>query len=81
MAKNPKKIRMEMRKNRAKPPRQKAWGETGDGGDSHAKAAAEQARVRNRGEMSRKRTVVWTRPSPNPTFRQSMKKCACPVAC
>lgn len=58
MGENRKKIRMEMRKNRAKPPRNKAWGDTADGGDSHAKAGGEQARVRNRGEMSRKRTVM-----------------------
>jgi len=58
MAKNRKKIRMEMRKNRAKPPRNKAWGDTTDGGDSHATAGGEQARVRNRGDQSRKRTVL-----------------------
>lgn len=58
MGENRKKIRMDMRKNRAKPPRNKAWDDTADGGDSHAKAGGEQARVRNRGEMSRKRTVM-----------------------
>ena len=58
MGKNRKKIRVDMRKNRAKPPRNKTWDDTAEGADRNAKASAEQARVRNRGELSRKRTLL-----------------------
>jgi ribosome biogenesis GTPase len=46
-----KKVRVDLRKNRSKPPRKRAW--SADGDDTPA-----QERVRAKGELSRKRTII-----------------------
>jgi ribosome biogenesis GTPase len=53
-----KKKRIELRKNRSKPPRQKHWTRSfAENGDAHD-AAPGQERVRAKGELSRKRTII-----------------------
>jgi ribosome biogenesis GTPase len=51
-----KKVRVELRKNRSKPPRRRAWDRLLDGPEAEAAPANE--RVRARGELSRKRTII-----------------------
>ena len=58
MTKESKKIRLEMRKNRTKPPRNRLWSDSPESADKISAAGAEQARIRNKGDQSRKRTVV-----------------------
>jgi ribosome biogenesis GTPase len=60
-----KKIRVELRKNRSKPPRQRRWtrGFHEHGFDEEATLA--QERVRAKGELSRKRTIVHDTGSPS----------------
>jgi ribosome biogenesis GTPase len=51
-----KKVRVDLRKNRSKPPRQRDWTRSfQEAGDSTAPA---QERVRAKGELSRKRTII-----------------------
>lgn len=52
-----KKIRVELRKNRSKPPRQQGW-TRGFKGDLADDESASQERVRAKGSLSRKRTII-----------------------
>src|SRR5688500_10906413 len=47
-----KKIRVDLRKNRSKPPRQRDWNQAGD--DQHRSGE----RVRAKGDLSRRRTII-----------------------
>jgi ribosome biogenesis GTPase len=51
-----KKIRVELRKNRQKPPRQRGWTRSFQGPEDDTTPA--QERVRAKGELSRKRTII-----------------------
>src|SRR5882672_4075938 len=53
-----KKVRVDLRKNRSKPPRQRDWtrGFQEHGGDDDAGVG--QERVRAKGDLSRKRTII-----------------------
>jgi ribosome biogenesis GTPase len=53
-----KKIRVELRKNRSKPPRQRNWTGALQGDGAEADAAPARERVRAKGELSRKRTII-----------------------
>jgi ribosome biogenesis GTPase / thiamine phosphate phosphatase len=54
-----KKIRVDLRKNRSKPPRQKGWTRTFEADDQHAaEALPTQERVRAKGDLSRRRTII-----------------------
>jgi ribosome biogenesis GTPase len=53
-----KKIRVEFRKNRSHPPRPRDWTRGLQGEDTEQDAIDHQERVRARGELSRKRTIV-----------------------
>jgi ribosome biogenesis GTPase len=57
MAKN-KKIRVDMRKNRSKPPRQRDWTRGFQEHGYAEEATASNERVRAKGDLSRKRTIV-----------------------
>ena len=57
MAKN-KKIRVDMRKNRSKPPRQRDWTRGFQEHGYSEEATASNERVRAKGDLSRKRTIV-----------------------
>jgi ribosome biogenesis GTPase len=52
-----KKVRVDLRKNRSKPPRKRDWSADGDDGPG-------QERVRAKGDLSRKRTIIQTETSP-----------------
>jgi ribosome biogenesis GTPase len=53
-----KKIRVELRKNRSKPPRQRDWTRGFQKGDVADDASVAGERVRAKGDLSRKRTIV-----------------------
>jgi ribosome biogenesis GTPase len=53
-----KKIRVDLRKNRSKPPRQRGWTRTFQDQDAAHDAAPGQERVRAKGDLSRKRTII-----------------------
>jgi ribosome biogenesis GTPase len=54
-----KKIRVDLRKNRSKPPRQKGWTRTFQAEDQQAAdASPPQERVRAKGDLSRRRTII-----------------------
>jgi ribosome biogenesis GTPase len=53
-----KKIRVELRKNRSKPPRQRDWTRGFQKGDAAEDATVGGERVRAKGDLSRKRTIV-----------------------
>jgi ribosome biogenesis GTPase len=52
-----KKIRVDLRKNRAKPPRERDWKRKFQGGEA-VEDAQSQERVRAKGELSRRRTII-----------------------
>jgi ribosome biogenesis GTPase len=53
-----KKVRVDLRKNRSKPPRQRHWTRSFEGPQANDDAVPSQERVRARGELSRKRTII-----------------------
>jgi ribosome biogenesis GTPase len=53
-----KKVRVELRKNRSKPPRQRDWTRSFQGQGDADETAPAQERVRAKGELSRKRTII-----------------------
>ncbi len=53
-----KKVRVELRKNRAKPPRQRDWTRAYQEHGSHDDRHVGQERVRAKGELSRRRTII-----------------------
>jgi ribosome biogenesis GTPase len=58
-----KKIRVDLRKNRSKPPRQKGWTRTFHADDPGDDAAPTQERVRAKGDLSRRRTIIQEEPA------------------
>jgi ribosome biogenesis GTPase len=53
-----KKIRVDLRKNRSKPPRQKGWTRTFHADDQTDDTTPTQERVRAKGDLSRRRTII-----------------------
>jgi ribosome biogenesis GTPase len=53
-----KKIRVELRKNRSKPPREKGWTRQFQAGSTESDDHVERERVIAKGELSRKRTII-----------------------
>src|SRR5438094_8444276 len=53
-----KKVRVEMRKNRSKPPRPRDWTRSFQQHGDHGDATLSQERVRAKGDLSRKRTII-----------------------
>jgi ribosome biogenesis GTPase len=76
-----KKIRVELRKNRSKPPRDKRWTkEFQDHGFAEDTLPTEE-RVRAKGELSRKRTIVAMENTPSGDPEQPLLPAADPNAC
>ncbi|VTS00879.1 ribosome small subunit-dependent GTPase A [Tuwongella immobilis] len=55
---NKKKVRVELRKNRTRPPRPKGWTRDYSGGEFNEDAIVNDERVRSKGELSRHRTII-----------------------
>src|SRR3954447_13612250 len=53
-----KKVRVDLRKNRAKPPRQRQWTRGFQEHDNAFDATPPDERVRAKGELSRRRTII-----------------------
>jgi ribosome biogenesis GTPase len=60
-----KKIRVELRKNRSKPPRKRGWTRTFRADDQADDATPTQERVRAKGELSRRRTIIQEEAGPD----------------
>src|SRR5207248_1535647 len=57
-----KKVRVDLRKNRSKPPRQRDWTRQFEGPDFEDRTGPAGERVRAKGELSRRRTVIQQEP-------------------
>ena len=58
-----KKIRVDLRKNRSKPPRSKQWTRGFQEHGFHEEATPTEERVRAKGELSRRRTIIQEEPA------------------
>src|SRR5260370_22103500 len=58
-----KKVRVDLRKNRSKPPRRKGWTRSFRADDQGDDATPTQERVRAKGDLSRRRTIIQDEPA------------------
>src|SRR5579875_1877690 len=65
-----KKVRVDLRKNRSKPPRPRQWTRDFQDHGFAEEATTGQERVRAKGELSRRRTIVQEEPNPAGTQGQ-----------